>query len=232
MKSKLQPPYIREVGKRGAITIWVVDGTYVRTHLDEEFTNYGQHYVFDCIPKNEFWLDKEAKEDEQKFFIDHLCIEHRLMAKGVPYDAALEAADKKETLERKRAGDVRKLTKGGNLPDPKKVHVRLWKSLESGVSVWIVDGRLVRSVFDDDFTEGGHDHVYEFVPQNEVWIDNDLEEAERPYVLLHELHERNLMAKGWTYTKAHEDSSKIEYHNRHHPNELHDALAAEGWEAG
>ena len=227
-----KPPYIKQVGHRGTISIWVVDGTYVRTHLDEEFTNYGQHYVFNCIPEKEFWLDKEAKEDEQKFFIDHLSVEHRLMAKGVPYDNALERADKIEMAERKRAGDIRKLTKGRNLPDGKKVHVRLWKALESGVSVWIVDGRLVRSVFDDDFTEGGHDYVYEFVPQNEVWIDNDLEEVERPYVLLHELHERNLMAKGWTYTKAHEDSSKIEYHYRHHPNELHSALSEEGWEAG
>jgi hypothetical protein len=139
-------------------------------------------------------------------------------------------ADRAEMVERKKAGDVRKLTEDGNLPDPEKVHVRLWKKLEDAVSVWIVDGRLVRSVFDDDFTEGGHDYVYEFVPQNEVWIDNDLEEVERPYVLLHELHERNLMAKGWTYSKAHEDASKIEYHCRHNPNELHTELAKEGWE--
>jgi len=52
----------------------------------------------------------------------------------------------------------------------KKVHVRLWKKLETPVSVWIIDGRLVRSVFDVDFTEGGHDYVYEFVPQNEVGL--------------------------------------------------------------
>ena len=69
------------------------------------------------------------------------------------------------------------------------------RKLESGLSVWIINGRLVRSGFDDDFTEGGHDYVYEFVPRDEIWIDNDLEEVERPYVLLHELHERNLMAK-------------------------------------
>jgi hypothetical protein len=224
------PPYLSSVGQRGNISIWVVDGTYVRTHIDEEFTNYGQHYSFDCIPANEFWLDKEAHADEQTFFIDHLLVEHKLMAKGVPYDEALEAADKAEMAERKKAGDVKKLTKGGSLPDPSKVHQRLWKTLESGVSVRIVDGRLVRSVFDVDFTEGGHDHVYEFVPENEVWIDNDLEEAERPYVLLHELHERNLMSKGWTYSKAHEDSSRLEYHSRHHPDELHSALAKEGWE--
>jgi hypothetical protein len=233
MKTKSQKrnlPYLQLIGHRGNISIWVVDGTYVRTHLDEEFTNYGQHFAFDCIPADEFWLDKEAKPDEQRFFIDHLLVEHRLMSKGVPYDSALEAADRAEMAERKKSGDVRKLTKGGNLPDPTKVHDHLWKTLESGVSVWIVDGRLVRSVFDDDFTEGGHDYVYEFVPHNEVWIDNDLEELERPYVLLHELHERNLMAKGWTYSKSHEDASKIEYYYRHHPNELHEALATEGWE--
>jgi hypothetical protein len=230
MEQPIKPPYIKKVGERGKITIWIVDGTYVRTHLDEEFTNYAQHYAFACVPPNEFWLDQEASNDEQRFFIDHLLVEHRLMENGVPYDDALERADKIEMSERKKAGDVEKLTKGGNLPDPKKVHVRLWKKIESGVSIWIVDGRLVRSVFDIDFTEGGHDYVYEFVPENEVWIDNDLEELERPYVLLHELHERNLMAKGWTYSNAHEDASKLEYYYRHHPNELHIALATEGWE--
>ncbi len=231
MEEKRKPPYLKKVGNRGRISIWVVDGSYVRAHLDKEFTNFGQPFVFECIPKDEFWLDKEANEDEQHFFIDHLLLEHRLMERGVPYDEALERADKLEVAERERAGDVKKLAREGDLPDAKKVHVRLWKELESGVGVWIVDGRLVRSVFDIDFTEGGHDYVYEFVPENEVWIDNDLDEAERPYVLLHELHERNLMAKGWTYSKAHEDASKVEYNYRHHPNELHLALSEEGWEA-
>jgi hypothetical protein len=231
MNQKLKPPYLQKVGQRGKITIWVVDGTFVRTHIDEEFTNYGQHFGFKCIPQNEFWLDKEMAEDEQQFFIDHLLVEHRLMEKGISYDNALAAADSAERAERKKAGDIKKLTATGDLPDPTKVHVKLWKKLETGVSVWIVDGRLVRSVFDIDFTEGGHDHVYEFVPENEVWIDNDLEELERPYVLLHELHERNLMAKGWNYSKAHEDSSKIEYYYRQHPDELHEALGREGWEA-
>ena len=230
MQESLTAPYLKKVGQRGRITIWVVDGTFVRTHLDEEFTNYGEHYGFSCIPKYEFWLDNEAQPDEQNFFIDHLLVENRLIAKGMSYDDALAAADKAEMTERKKAGDVSKLTKGGNLPDPKEVHVRLWKTLESGIRVWIVNGRLVRSVFDVDFTEGGHDHVYEFVPANEVWIDNDLEESEQPYVLLHELHERNLMSNGWPYSKAHESSSQLEYHCRHNPNELHLALAKEGWE--
>ena len=82
---------------------------------------------------------------------------------------------------------------------------------------------------DIDFTEGGHDYVYEFVPENEVWIDDDIAEKERGYVLLHELHERNRMARGWLYNKAHAESSRLEYRCRHHPEELHEALAAEGW---
>ena len=42
--------------------------------LDEEFTNFGQHYRFNCIPENEFWLENEATPDERRFFIDHLLL--------------------------------------------------------------------------------------------------------------------------------------------------------------
>lgn len=228
---KRKLPYLQKIDEQGNLQVWIVDGSYVRTHIDEEFTNFGQHYSFSCIPKDELWIDQEAENDERRFFIDHLLVEHRLMEKGVDYDKALVEADKIERRERSRAGDVRRLThEGKELPDGKEVHERLWKKLENGVSVWIVNGRLVRSVFDIDFTEGGHDYVYEFVPENEVWIDNDIEEKERPYVLLHELHERNRMATGWSYNKAHAESSRLEYRCRHHPEQLHEALGTEGWE--
>ena len=231
MAAKVKLPYLKKIDERGNLRVWIVDGSYIRSHIDEEFTNFGQHYSFHYIPKDELWIEKETKDDEQRFFIDHLLVEHRLMSKGVPYDKALEEADRVERRERRHAGDVNRLTHHGKeLPDGREVHQRLWKKLENGVSVWIVNGRLVRSVFDIDFTEGGHDYVYEFVPENEVWIDDAIEEKERAYVLLHELHERNRMASGWSYNKAHAESSRLEYRCRHHPDELHEALAAEGWE--
>jgi len=230
MSTLPMPPHVRKVDVLGKLVVWIVDGTYVRGHIDEEFTNFGQHYRFPYIPLNEFWIDREAKPDETRFFIDHLLVEYRLMAKGKSYDDALVAADRQERIERRRAGDIKLLTnKGQKLPDAQDVHEQLWKKLGNGISVWVVNGRLVRSVFDIDFTEGGHDHVYEFVPKNEVWIDNDIEESERGYVLLHELHERNRMAGGWPYSRAHDESSHLEYRCRHNPDELHDALAAEGW---
>ena len=230
MASSIKPPYVDKVDERGDLQVWIVDGGYVRGHIDEEFTNFGQHYRYPYIPLNELWIDQEAEHDERQFFIDHLLVEYRLMAQGMPYAQALTEADKAERKERRRAGDVRQLTQHGQkLPDGRDVHERLWKTLENGVGVWIVNGRLVRSGFDIDFTAGGHDYVYEFVPQNEVWIDDAIKEQERGYVLVHELHERNRMAGGWPYSKAHAESSRLEYRCRHHPDELHDALAAEGW---
>ena len=230
MTTSVKLPHLYKDEKRGNLQVWVVDGSYIRGHIDEESTNFGQHYRYPYIPLNELWIDQEASPDERRFFIDHLLVEHRLMAKGLPYGKALEEADRAERKERRRAGDVNRLThRGKELPDGRQVHERLWKKLESGLTVWIVKGRLVRSVFDIDFTAGGHDYVYEFVPQNEIWIDDDVEENERGYVLLHELHERNRMASGLPYSKAHAESSRLEYHCRHHPDELHEALAAEGW---
>ncbi|MGP8153679.1 MAG: hypothetical protein ACLQBQ_05985 [Smithella sp.] len=230
MKETLKPPYLKKDETRGDYQVWIVDGAYIRGHIDEEFTNFGQHYRYHYIPKNEFWIDREAKPDEYAFFIEHLLVEHNLMMKGASYDDAITQADLVERRERRRAGDLRKLThRGKELPDAESVHERLWKKLENGVSVWIVNGRLVRSVFDIDFTAGGHDHVYEFVPENEVWIDDDIEEKERGFVLLHELHERNRMEEGLPYSKAHNESSSLEFRCRHHPDELHDALADEGW---
>jgi hypothetical protein len=230
MPESLKPPYLEKVEMRGDLAVWIVDGAYIRGHIDEEFTNFGQHYRYPYIPEKELWLDREGNSDERRFFIDHLLVEHRLMAGGMPYDKAIEAADREERKERRRAGDVARMTEHGKrLPDGHAVHARLWKTLESGLAVWIVKGRLVRSVFDIDFTAGGHEYVYEFVPEGEVWIDDDIVEDERGYVLLHELHERNRMAGGWPYQKAHAESSRLEYRCRHHPDELHDALAAEGW---
>jgi len=229
MPGKLERAYIEKIDERGDLSVWIVDGAYIRGNVDEEFTNFGQHYRYPYIPVNELWIDREAEHNEREFFIDHLLVEHRLMAGGMSYEKALPVADREERKERRRAGDVKKMTRGGKLPEGKDVHERLWKKLESGVSVWIVNGRLVRSVFDIDYTEGGHDYVYEFVPENEVWIDDAIVEPERGYVLLHELHERNRMSKVWPYSKAHAESSRIEYRCRHHPDELHDRLAEEGW---
>ena len=155
MATSFKPPYLRKDELIGGLHVWIVDGSYIRGHIDEEFTNFGQHYRLPYIPVHELWVDQEAEQDERKFFIDHLLVEHRLMAKGAPYDKALEEADRVERKERRRAGDVSRVTHHNTkLPDGHDVHERLWKKLENDLAVWIANGRLVRSVFDIDFTGG------------------------------------------------------------------------------
>jgi hypothetical protein len=223
-------PYLVEYDRIGAIIVFIVNGQYVRENLDEEFTNFGQHYRFRFIPPNEFWLDQQNVPGEQQFFIHHLLTEHRLMAGGMSYDGALEKADAEEQAERSKSKQAREgdalLKSGRNAELIDKIHKQLLKEYSPGVRVWVVDGERVRDLFFIDFTEGGHDKVYKFVPDREVWIDDDVMPEERRFILLHEMHERRLMSLGWNYPRAHKDSSKIEYYCRHHPQEV-DAMLKE-----
>ena len=87
-----------------------------------------------------------------------------------------------------------------------------------------------RDHYDIDFTEGGNDQAYDWVPKGEVWIDDDVEPNERSYIIFHELHERGLMLKGEKYDQAHKETSKLEQFYRQHPGELQGALDRLGYE--
>jgi hypothetical protein len=223
----MKKPYLKKVDQIGPLTVWVVDGRYVRKSIDEEFTNFGQHYRFRFIPSDEFWIDREHGLGEEQFFIDHLLVEHRLMAGGMTYGKALERADDVERRERRKSEIVREISRLAKKGIIENIHLRLLKKYSGTVRVWVVKGDLVRSLYFIDFTEGGHDRVYHFVPPNEVWLDDDLGSGERKLVLLHELHERHLMTLGWPYAKAHRSASRIEYHCRAHPEELEADLRLE-----
>jgi hypothetical protein len=105
-----------------------------------------------------------------------------------------------------------------------QVHKKLLKKYSKYLKVWIVDGKLVRDVYLIYFTTGGHDKVYKFVPKGEVWIDDGILEHEIKLVLLHELEERALMAKGMAYDPAHIHANHVEYQCRHHPEKLNKKL--------
>jgi hypothetical protein len=109
----------------------------------------------------------------------------------------------------------------------KKIRKDFLKRYSGDVKVWLVRGDLVRSLFFTDFTQGGHDKVYKFVPKGEVWIDDDLFKKERVFVIIHELYERYLMAKGMTYNQAHEKASRIEYRCRKNPKIIEKTLKKE-----
>jgi hypothetical protein len=226
----IKKAYIKKFSDVFGFNVWIVNGKYIRSNIDEEFTNFGQHYGFKFIPKNEFWIDKERNPGEERYFIESMLVMDRLISRGMSIEKAAKIADKIEKRERSKSKLMKRELKikkrKGNLV--KTIHKTLLdKYSNEKLKVWIVRGELVRDLFFLDFTEGGHDKVYDFVPAGEVWIDDDLSIRERKFVILHEVHERNLMSKGMNYDSAHKSSSEIEYHCRKHPNMLNKCLRKE-----
>lgn len=238
----MKRPYKKKYGDFFGFRVWIVDGRYVRENINEEFTNFGQHLRYKFIPKNEFWIDEEHDRNEIKYYVDHLLTEHRLMEEGVSLEKALAYADSLERRERNKSNLFRRLRKKIKHKDEilKRIHKKMIKEFSTEkLKVWIVDGCIVRDLFDIDFTEGGNDQVYHYIPHGEIWIDDDLDVTEIPFVLLHEMHERNLMAKGWSYSPdyeerigkikrfAHQSAIWIEYYCRKHPREIKRKLKEE-----
>lgn len=196
--------------------MWIVDGNYVRKNIEKEFTNCSHHRRFSKIPKWELWLDKEYAPGEERFYVAYLLAESRFIDQGMSVDEAIEKASRVERSERAKSAVGRLIQK-----DRKKAHEKIYKKklkiYSKGIDVWIVNGELVRGMYYLDFTEGGHGIVYKFIPDNEVWIDDDIGPEERKYVILHEVYERYLMLRGKKYDSAHNSASHLEYKSRRKP---------------
>lgn len=201
MKSKVFKKSI--IKKEKGITIWLVDGKYIRDNIDINFTNFGQHYKYNFIPSNEFWIDHLVHKEEIYYFIEHLFIEKKLMKNKVPYDDALIQANVVEReLRKEQENSIRKI----------KIK-KLW-TLKENIEIWLVEGIQIRNTHYIDFTQGGHDLVYDFVPKNNIFIDNDVIKEERLYILIHEFIERSLMSTYVDYEIAHILANKLEEYYR------------------
>lgn len=77
--------------------------------------------------------------------------------------------------------------------------------------IYLVDGEEVRNKIYVDFTMGGHGYVYDFIPKDEIWIENLNSVFDKKCTIIHELIERHLMKKyEYNYEKAHAISTRIE----------------------
>ncbi len=80
----------------------------------------------------------------------------------------------------------------------------------------MVDGDAVRDTQFIDFTMGGHHYIYDWIPENEVWIDNRMSDEDIIATKIHELFERNLMKyAGYEYDAAHDGANMVEKITRH-----------------
>lgn len=231
----MKKPYIKKIGRFSGYNVWYVNGYKIRNHLDRTFPNYGGHRNFVFIPKDEFWIDYAHGKKEAKYFIDMFLAMEKAYADGKNNAEAIEIANRIEKAERGKSKFIKRLKKI-RLKEKllKRIHKKqLFSKYTNLIDIWRIRGNIVRSLFDVDFNQGGHDKLYSYIPENEIWIDDNLYKKEVPFVLVHELHERNLMAKGWAYDtvgssqfvrkkqggkkSAHFEAEDLEFWCRKHP---------------
>jgi len=103
-----------------------------------------------------------------------------------------------------------------------------WKKFvrkQKGFLVCGVNGEWLRTNIDVTFGDGGHGYVHEYIPLNEIWIDNchsdknvckslkNIKKASKEYfdsTVLHEIVEFKKMKKGMIYWKAHQIALRAE----------------------
>jgi len=82
----------------------------------------------------------------------------------------------------------------------------------NNIDLFLINGDIVKVKLFDDFVEGGNDAVYgkksgqvaNFMPENQVWVDANIDINSIPYICFHEILERYLM-----------DSHKSDYNDAH-----------------
>ncbi len=84
---------------------------------------------------------------------------------------------------------------------------KLWDN----IVVKLVDGASIRNNKNVEFTMGGHHYIYDFIPENEIWIDQDMQEEDIIATSIHEFTERAIMKYNYIdYDDAHDVASAAE----------------------
>jgi hypothetical protein len=73
MPPKLKPPYLEKIDQRGNLAIWLVDGGYIRGHMDEEFSNFASIIVFLISRKKNSGLKRRPKPMNGSFLLIICC---------------------------------------------------------------------------------------------------------------------------------------------------------------
>lgn len=105
-----------------------------------------------------------------------------------------------------------------NLDEIRKEFVRFTDEEDPAkrLKIYLIDGNKVRKDH-IEFTMGGHGYVYDYVPIDEIWIDENLKSKpdDMEATIKHEVFEvRKMRDEGLDYEAAHELANKIEESER------------------
>lgn len=121
-----------------------------------------------------------------------------------------------------------RIQKNAAKKDKKFILTGPWKKFlekRDGIKIYLVDGNWIRNNLYGGFNHGGHGYVCEYIPLDEIWVltthpvdckckhvkpNRMMSKNFRKSLILHEFTERNLMAKGMIYWKAHQLAEEVE----------------------
>lgn len=208
-------------GNTNGLVICIVDGPFVRKNIYHEFLYGGndERYIF--VPRGEIWIDNSISAEEYIYTLAHELNEQSLMAKlGYTYSAAhdssltlelsMRLSDHKVALQHESVlpmvsptdcDGIKQISAIGDSLKLRNVYLYRFDR-RSGVTVWVVNGSLVRKEIYPDFGFSGNGYVYNFIPKDEVWIDGQISCEETEFSISRELLQRELMSKGMNYDQS------------------------------
>jgi hypothetical protein len=159
----MKPPPLRKsrLFTHGRYTAYAVNSLGVRdqSQSDEEFGNFAVHHEFPrLIPEDEIWIADRIAEEEGLFFVVNAVARLRAMHEGSSEDQAYATG---ENVERYLRAKLRGAEFRGGRPHkrvPTRVYVEQYITLPDPdgpggeVSVWRVDGAVVRDFYKTDYT--------------------------------------------------------------------------------
>lgn len=218
------PSWTMKCTECGPYKVRVVSGEDIRNaSLDlEEFGLSAIHQDFPGnIPEGEVWVAERVPLGEFHFIMSSQIARLKALKKGKSDSEAYEIGLKKDKSEReKMSGKGHHRFAGseiGYLPvvDKTGYVTIMGDGSEPPITVYLVDGGIVRSTFKTDFLEGANHGPYSWTPKDEIWIESGLDPHELAVVGLHEYVERELMLHhGLGYDRAHELASYVEFQHR------------------
>jgi hypothetical protein len=226
--NKVDGVYRYFMGKADNYDVWIVDGNQVRLKIFSSFLYGGNEQRYPFNPKGEIWIDNAISCEEYYLTLAHELNERHLMAKfGWKYITAHDSSLSLEqtirhsneeicraheaSLRRVSATDYDNIKEIRGIPDSIQIQniYRVPVGVREGISIWIVDGYMVRKNIYPDFGFSGNDKSYHFIPPKEIWIDGQVSCEETEYSISTELKERKLIESGKSYDDAYSDAIDI-----------------------
>lgn len=99
-------------------------------------------------------------------------------------------------------------------PQDDEPKINCWIDVECDdetLQYMFVDGAYIRDHVFVDYVEGGHFYRYGWIPEDQIWMEDEMSLIDRVCTGVHETHERYRMKYlGWNYERAHASACVIE----------------------